>query len=360
MPPIASPPSHGPDPCQDRVPNCADYDTSVCTNHELWANTNCARTCNICAPGTSTVETPCVDKELDCAYYSVTMCDTYRPWAMKNCRESCGYCGPGRQTSGFFGTCFYKGARYRQGDKWDDGCAYECECTDGNTGRYVCYNKCPSYYNFPDECKLVQKRNKCCLEPVCNFEVQYTTKNVSEWCVFDSRNYMQGEIWSVGCEFDCICVDPARQFYTCQSKCAQYGLLPSICKMVTPPGEYENKSYSEADFNYVRFNLALSLPPSLCLSVSVSLSIHLSIYLSLYLSLIKYVCIYFEDFLTARFFQLYLTIHLSIRPYPFLQPYFHLFNSLLIPLCSYLLFAFVHLPVNKNIIALAVLQPFCN
>ena len=39
------------------------------------------------------------------------------------------------------GTCFYKNQRYSQGQKWDDGCAYECTCDDADHGRYSCYNK---------------------------------------------------------------------------------------------------------------------------------------------------------------------------------------------------------------------------
>ena len=155
---------------------------------------------------------------------------------MENCRESCGYCSPGTQTGGFFNKCSYKGVQYSQGDKWDDGCSYECECTDASTGRYQCYNKCPSYYNIPDECTLVQIYGQCCLEPYCDFQHNFTTKNVSELCTFNSRNYKEGEVWSVGCQFECICVSAARGLYTCQDKCPQYGELPSNCEKIKTPG----------------------------------------------------------------------------------------------------------------------------
>lgn len=37
--------------------------------------------------------------------------------------------------------CVYKGTTYTLGQKWSDGCKYNCECVDGNTGRYVCKEK---------------------------------------------------------------------------------------------------------------------------------------------------------------------------------------------------------------------------
>ena len=34
--------------------------------------------------------------------------------------------------------CLYHGVVYKSGDKWDDGCTYNCECIDGMTGSYRC------------------------------------------------------------------------------------------------------------------------------------------------------------------------------------------------------------------------------
>ena len=167
---------------------------------------------------------------------------------MENCRESCGYCSPGTQTGGFFNKCSYKGVQYSQGDMWDDGCSYECECTDASTGRYQCYNKCPSYYNIPDECTLVQIPGQCCLEPHCDFQHNYTTKDVSASCNFNLQDYKEGEVWSVGCQFECICVDAAHDLYTCQSKCPHYDVLPGNCKLMTPPGKQKGEDTGEARF----------------------------------------------------------------------------------------------------------------
>lgn len=39
------------------------------------------------------------------------------------------------------GMCNYKGKMYQTGEKWTDGCDYECVCRDGNKGDYQCYNR---------------------------------------------------------------------------------------------------------------------------------------------------------------------------------------------------------------------------
>ena len=36
------------------------------------------------------------------------------------------------------GVCVYKGAQYTQGQRWQDGCDYNCVCDDGMTGKYTC------------------------------------------------------------------------------------------------------------------------------------------------------------------------------------------------------------------------------
>ena len=236
-----SAPTPGPDPCQDTIPNCANYSQSACDNFQHWANTFCARTCGICTPSTPKVAQPCVNKVNNC---TVEQCDgSYRSWAIENCRKFCGYCSLDTQVDLSLNKCFYKGQQYDQGDQWSDGCAYECECADSNTGQYVCYNKCPSYYNLPTQCSLVKQQGKCCLEPVCTFDLTYGTKNESSSCNYNGQTYDEGQIWYIGCHFQCICLGDAS--YICQSQCPQYDSLPSNCKLVKRPGECCEKPLCE-------------------------------------------------------------------------------------------------------------------
>ena len=34
--------------------------------------------------------------------------------------------------------CYYNGVVHNKGDKFDDGCKYNCECIDDMTGQYQC------------------------------------------------------------------------------------------------------------------------------------------------------------------------------------------------------------------------------
>ena len=34
--------------------------------------------------------------------------------------------------------CIYKGNMYQQGQQWQDGCNYNCECIDAMSGQYKC------------------------------------------------------------------------------------------------------------------------------------------------------------------------------------------------------------------------------
>ena len=242
IPPVSPAP---PDTCQDAISNCASYPGQACTSFKEWASTFCAKTCGVCTtPSTPIAEPPCEDSLPNCFDYSASTCAASNTsWATRNCRRFCGFCSPGTQVDISLNKCFYKGQQYDQGDQWSDGCAYECECADASTGQYVCYNKCSSYYNLPTQCSLVREQGKCCLEPVCTFSLSYGTRNTSSSCVYNNYTYNVGQMWSIGCQFLCICL--AEGSYVCQSKCAYYYSLPSNCKLVKRPGECCEKPLCE-------------------------------------------------------------------------------------------------------------------
>ena len=37
--------------------------------------------------------------------------------------------------------CVYHGKVYKQGQKWQDGCDYDCECINSMEGKYKCVEK---------------------------------------------------------------------------------------------------------------------------------------------------------------------------------------------------------------------------
>lgn len=41
----------------------------------------------------------------------------------------------------FLGYCVYKGVQHGQGERWEDGCDYDCVCEDATIGKYTCNEK---------------------------------------------------------------------------------------------------------------------------------------------------------------------------------------------------------------------------
>lgn len=66
--------------------------------------------------------------------------------------------------------CVYKGQAYNQGQRWQDGCDFNCICDDGMTGKYTCTARCGDYPNLPRQCQLQRDtRDYCCYVPVCDW-----------------------------------------------------------------------------------------------------------------------------------------------------------------------------------------------
>ncbi|CAG2237951.1 CCN1 [Mytilus edulis] len=66
-------------------------------------------------------------------------------------------------------TCQYKGRQYTTGQRWADGCDFDCTCIDGISGQYTCAERCPRYPQIPLNCVLVQDiRDPCCTIPSCS------------------------------------------------------------------------------------------------------------------------------------------------------------------------------------------------
>ncbi|XP_041376891.1 uncharacterized protein LOC121389362 [Gigantopelta aegis] len=238
--------THLPDVCADKLDNCATFGKNVCTEYKPWADDNCKRFCGICHPLHTDPPPPCVDKKTDCDKYGSDMCTTFGPWAHDNCMKFCGFCDPNKSSTGYYGQCYYGGKAYSHGEKWEDGCDYQCICEDGKTGRYRCFNKCPVYYDLPNDCTLVHSPGECCLKPVCNFKQHLeitegsgegkTPTGISV-CLYSNKQYYQDQSWEVDCDYKCRCIDAQHGTYQCQAYCPTYTNLPVNCRLQKNPGK---------------------------------------------------------------------------------------------------------------------------
>ncbi|GFO23768.1 collagen alpha-4(vi) chain [Plakobranchus ocellatus] len=140
--------------------------------------------------------------------------------------------------------CIYKGKTYTPGQKWTDGCEYDCLCE--GQGTYKCIEICPDYSVLPAQCTLVpDPSNPCCKIPFCDVTLS-TPPTISpqstripginrDACVYNGVPYYQGSHWHDGCDFKCICEDSKTNKYRCDQRCSRYDTVPIGCLLQTDP-----------------------------------------------------------------------------------------------------------------------------
>lgn len=245
--------------CEDRIKRCHEFTTAVCTDYPRWSHDFCPEYCGLCFTSTE-----CIDESDACPYIKEKNCVDNPAWSRENCAKTCGFCGDkGNKTD--IGdrvyACSYKGRKYKTGESWTDGCAYECSCLDAQRGMFSCWNRCPVYYKLPPQCKLLNIGNNCCKEPVCNFQgkLDRATGHKKgkrfgvDVCIYDGKEYYQGQGWSIGCEAECVCKNANTGFWICTSKCPSYQYLPPSCHLVKKAGQCCEEVKCEFTIDFGKF-----------------------------------------------------------------------------------------------------------
>ncbi|XP_053401477.1 uncharacterized protein LOC123550590 isoform X2 [Mercenaria mercenaria] len=142
--------------------------------------------------------------------------------------------------------CAYNGKVYMQGQTWDQGCTYRCECVDASAGQYRCTERCTAYTNIPPQCSLItDPSDSCCKTIKCDFTkpvttiaplfAQTTPVAGAAFCKYQGYYHRQGEVWNDGCGLTCRCEDASNQYYQCTDRCPKYDNVPSTCTFVADP-----------------------------------------------------------------------------------------------------------------------------
>ncbi|XP_059141677.1 uncharacterized protein LOC131929465 [Physella acuta] len=247
--------THFNETCVDNYPNCVVYKNKdggcdFCSQFPEIAKDACARSCGLCNAllPTSLVTYPtCKDKLNNCTSYETNDCKEFSPFFTENCALMCGYCDLNGLFSGLQNKCMYKSKLYNQGEKWQDGCEYECVCTDAQHGKFECTSQCDLYHHVPPYCTLIHREGECCLEPVCHFESTTNTFTVTSpgvnadgqsVCEYNGRQYLQNQFIDNGCTSQCTCIDAIKGTISCMDTCPTYNVssLPSFCHLEKEPG----------------------------------------------------------------------------------------------------------------------------
>ncbi|XP_067652673.1 mucin-2-like [Haliotis asinina] len=155
--------------------------------------------------------------------------------------------------------CVYKGKTYTQGQRWQDGCEFDCVCLNSATGAYKCTEKCQRYPSLPPQCQMVQDYlNPCCQKPYCDFRPTATlfpptylpghsptplsggtptpqAPTPSAVCIYNGVPFQQGDSWNDGCDLKCSCEDAKSGYYRCNHRCLKYDNIPATCILQTDP-----------------------------------------------------------------------------------------------------------------------------
>ncbi|GAB1606676.1 uncharacterized protein LOC115210527 [Argonauta hians] len=104
------------------------------------------------------------------------------------------------------GVCLYKSKVYKQGDTWNDGCDYSCECIDASKNEFRCTSRCNRYNDIPSNCREVNSTtDQCCttvectpLQPTCKDHISNcqsygkvvcSNPTFADWALDNCPNY---------------------------------------------------------------------------------------------------------------------------------------------------------------------------
>ncbi|XP_071156036.1 A disintegrin and metalloproteinase with thrombospondin motifs 16-like isoform X1 [Mytilus edulis] len=81
--------------CTDKIADCPDYGSQVCTTNDQWSKTNCKEYCGFCVKDPNNFKPSqsgnCKDSS-DCSGYADDLCTAYADWAKQNCQKTCNLC----------------------------------------------------------------------------------------------------------------------------------------------------------------------------------------------------------------------------------------------------------------------------
>ncbi|XP_035828904.1 uncharacterized protein LOC101847773 [Aplysia californica] len=182
--------------------------------------------------------------------------------------------GDGPRPVTTYTSCLYNGKSYKQGETWDDGCDFYCECVNATTATHRCNKRCPTVLPRA-ECVLAEDPNDpCCQTLFCDFVnpdpfpsgipstvkvIQPNKPQISSpyiipgdpssvvivqpnaktnpqlgFCLYNGAQYLQSQRWNVKCDQTCTCVNATSGVYSCVDRCPAYEPAAG-CQLRTSP-----------------------------------------------------------------------------------------------------------------------------
>ncbi|GFS00186.1 collagen alpha-4(VI) chain [Elysia marginata] len=145
------------------VSKCPQYDASLLPNGCSLVQAGCCMVPECQGPGGTTYDP--VKNPIPGMIPVVAT----KPGVITGVRPSV-FPGEGGIVTGATDSCMYKDQAYGEGETWEDGCDYRCQCTSANLGLYTCTSLCPVYQDLPSTCrvKAAVPGGQCCGELQCD------------------------------------------------------------------------------------------------------------------------------------------------------------------------------------------------
>ena len=101
-------------------------------------------------------------------------------------------------------------------DKFSNCQTYPSNLCFSDTNRWFALDNCPKFCNL------------------CDPEDESSPAGV---CLYQGKNYEQGETWHDGCEKTCVCDDAESGYIRCEDRCPDFLNLPRGCSLVNVPDQ---------------------------------------------------------------------------------------------------------------------------
>ncbi|XP_033756389.1 titin-like isoform X7 [Pecten maximus] len=255
-----------PPPCQDVLPNCAEYNDDLCSNpiFKIFREDNCRAFCKLCdnplaPPTTQPVSTTpdaimqslknnCRNIRTDCDYFQDTSCfNEYESWARRNCALRCGYC-PGKEEpcQDTDPLCSEYGADLCTG--YEGFARDKCRKFCNLCGNPVPPSSIPGSSNstgtarpFPPSgqpnLKPTSANNLTAASQILSHTYEGPPSDIPGFCQYKDQYLNLTQTYKDGCDVRCTCLDNIRNTVVCTDVCPTWTSTPSECHLEKVAGE---------------------------------------------------------------------------------------------------------------------------
>ncbi|KAK7485916.1 hypothetical protein BaRGS_00022911, partial [Batillaria attramentaria] len=184
--------------CADTIDDCREHGEVGCRGiYESWARARCSKFCGFCVNPKAT-EPPCVDVNPNCDRYGEDACTnpSYQFWAEDNCHKTCNICNV--VTNAAANTPMTPPAPV---------------VSSGIIVEQTTVPTFPPATNLPPSGPASNHSSP--VGSVTTIIIEGPLPKEPGKCLYHGNTFSELEMWSDGCDYDCTCMDAAKNRMVC-------------------------------------------------------------------------------------------------------------------------------------------------